>query len=750
MVLWWIAMIRLLLLILEVKAMKKKWTYEACYEEAKKYKTISDFQKGNPTAQKVARENGWQSDYTWFEIKRKPAGYWDYEHCYNAAKECISRSDFEDKYSTACNIARKNGWINDYTWFLSEKEVRGNANKKWTKETCYEEAKKYTSIKDFRQNSASAYGVCLKHKWIDDYTWLKRKKQSNTYWSHDRCYEAAKKCTSRSEFGKKYPAAWRRAVNNGWMSEYTWIMSRHDAMSKAFTIWTEEKCYEEAKKYNSRGELKKNCPTAYKVARKKGWLDEYTWFVTLWGKKWDYDTCKEEAKKYKSRGEFSEKSGSAWAVAKKNGWIEDYDWFEEMKLPNGYWNDYDRCYEEAKKYHCSSEFSSNNGSAYNVAVRNGWIEDYTWFETPTLKELDESCATYVIYVYEDKKHKVAYVGLSKNWKARHSAHKRMHKGKYDGVMKYFISIGKELPIPTILEEGLTPAVSRDREDHWKNEYIDKGWKVLNKGATGKNKSSLGGGFRKWNKEACYEEAKKYNSKVEMQRSCAAAYGSARKNGWLSDYTWFKKPDMHRKWNKETCYEEAKKYNCRSKFEEGSGSAWAVAKKNGWIEEYDWFVPQRNPVGYWTYDRCHEEAIKYSTRSEFQKGSPAAYSAARKNGWVSDWMDAKVRPNGYWTYERCYEEAMKYTTLMDFRAKSPAAYSAVCKNGWHNEYPWLERQLKPKGHWTKDICFEEASKYTTLKDFMDNNATVYYISRENGWIDDYVWLERVRKPHKQLA
>ena len=563
----------------------------------------------------------------------------------------------------------------------------------WNYEHCYEDAKKYSSIKEFRNKSAVAYGVASKNKWLDDYTWLERKKHSNTYWNnYDRCYEAAKKCTSRSEFGKKYPAAWKRAKENGWMGDYTWIMSRHDAMSKAFTIWTKEKCYEEAKKYHSRGEFKKNCPTGYSVARKKGWLDDYTWFVNLWVKKWNYETCKEEAKKYKTRGEFSEKSSGAWLVAKKNGWIEDYDWFEKIKLPNGYWDNYDRCYEEAKKYSCSSEFSSSNGSAYNAARENGWLDDYTWFETPTIKELDTSCSRYVIYVYEDKKNKVAYVGLSKNWKVRHSAHKRMHKGKYDSVMKYFNSIGEELPMPIILEEGLTPEVSRDREDHWKNEYIDKGWKVLNKGATGKNKSSLGGGFRKWNKESCYEEAKKYSTISDFQRGNPSAQRAARRNGWQSEYTWFKKPTSHnKKWTYESCYEEAKKYDSRGKFSEFSASAWSVAKKNGWIDDYDWLVPQRKPIGYWTKEKCYEEAKKYNSKTEFQKSNPSAQKAARENGWQSEYTwflskhEAISKSHTKWTKELCRMESSKYLTKNDFRKKSCGAYTAALRYGWLDEF-----------------------------------------------------------------
>ena len=60
--------------------------------------------------------------------------------------------------------------------------------------------------------------------------------------------------------------------------------------------------------------------------------------------KWTYETCLEEARKYKSRGEFSKKCGSAYQVARKNGWLDDCTFEEQLKI----W-DKKTCLEEANK-----------------------------------------------------------------------------------------------------------------------------------------------------------------------------------------------------------------------------------------------------------------------------------------------------------------------------------------------------------------------------------------------------------------
>ena len=98
--------------------------------------------------------------------------------------------------------------------------------------------------------------------------------------------------------------------------------------------------------------------------------------------------------------------------------------------------------------------------------------------------------------------------------------------------------------------------------------------------------------------------------------------------------------MKTKWNKETCYEEAKKYSTRYEFQQGCGRAYNVACKNKWLDDYDWFKEVHKPNGYWSYQTCYEEAKKYSTRTEFKKECGSAYAVARKNGWMDELFPQK--------------------------------------------------------------------------------------------------------------
>jgi len=47
------------------------------------------------------------------------------------------------------------------------------------------------------------------------------------------------------------------------------------------------------------------------------------------------------------------------------------------------------------------------------------------------------------------------------------------------------------------------------------------------------------------------------------------------------------------------------------------------------------VDCRKPKGYWTKERCIEEALKHPTLTIFEKNCSGGSRMARKNGWVTE-------------------------------------------------------------------------------------------------------------------
>lgn len=95
--------------------------------------------------------------------------------------------------------------------------------------------------------------------------------------------------------------------------------------------------------------------------------------------------------------------------------------------------------------------------------------------------------------------------------------------------------------------------------------------------------------------------------------------------------------------------------------------------------------KKKPKGYWNIkENCLSEALKYSTRSDWQRGSPLSYRHACHHKWVeqcSRHMAEIRKPNGYWTLARCKAVAAKYETKVQWRLEHKASYGKAVKEGW---------------------------------------------------------------------
>lgn len=187
---------------------------------------------------------------------------------------------------------------------------------------------------------------------------------------------------------------------------------------------------------------------------------------------------------------------------------------------------------------------------------------------------------------------------------------------------------------------------------------------------------------------------------------------------------------------------------------------------------------------WTFDRCKEEALKYSSQEEFSDVNLIAYFVVVKNGWVKQlcshmtlrYADREVEkdtplhdevkvtmkeyreysndgskgseeeinrvtsrlPKRHWTKERCREEALKYSSRFDFQRCRGSAYNSALRNRW---LPEICSHMRPSfhtvlaGHWTKAACFEEALKYSSKAEFKRKCGGAHNAAQRNGWLVD---------------
>lgn len=188
-----------------------------------------------------------------------------------------------------------------------------------------------------------------------------------------------------------------------------------------------------------------------------------------------------------------------------------------------------------------------------------------------------------------------------------------------------------------------------------------------------------------------KENSKYNSLAEWRKASPSVYYAAYKKGLIDkickEFGWDKKkPDGY--WTIETCKESALKYNTRNDWKKSiDRSGYDAAIRNGWMEECCKHMKRVfKPVGHWTLENCKEDALKYKTRLEWKKKHGHVYHIARENGWLEvccSHMKQIAYPKGYWTLEKCKEDALKYFTKAEWRASS-SGYDAAVKNEWYEE------------------------------------------------------------------
>jgi hypothetical protein len=232
--------------------------------------------------------------------------------------------------------------------------------------------------------------------------------------------------------------------------------------------------------------------------------------------KWDYNCCKNEALKYKSRSEFKRNNSSAYTSARLNKWLDKIcihmtkkDFKKKIKWTK------EKCKNEALKYNSRSDFQKHSSPSYLTSMRNGWLDEICSHMKPKGSRY-KRC----IYSYEFI-NKYVYVGLTYNLNKRHK--KRM-LDKKDTVLK-FIKKTNLNPIKKQLTDYLPIEISINLESEYIDKYKKDGWIILNKVKPG----SIGGNIIKWNFKNTKNEALKYKNKTDFRKNNISAYRVALKN-----------------------------------------------------------------------------------------------------------------------------------------------------------------------------------------------------------------------------
>jgi len=188
-----------------------------------------------------------------------------------------------------------------------------------------------------------------------------------------------------------------------------------------------------------------------------------------------------------------------------------------------------------------------------------------------------------------------------------------------------------------------------------------------------------------------------------------------------------------------------------------------------------------PRGYWTFEQCKIEALKYTYKKDFEYYAKGGYLAAKRKNWLDEICVHMKKIGNY--KKRCiyvfeFDDNHAYVgltfnisdrkyrhtvsdknspvykhikeTKSSYNLKQLTDYIEI-NNSIKKEKEWINQYDKDgwkmlnsvKGGsiggniliWTKKACHEEALKYNSRKEFDDNNKGAYLASCRNKWIDE---------------
>jgi predicted GIY-YIG superfamily endonuclease len=275
----------------------------------------------------------------------------------------------------------------------------------------------------------------------------------------------------------------------------------------------------------------------------------------------------------------------------------------------------------------------------------------------------------LIYAYEFPDNSV-YVGLTYDMSKRDYSHMNRESS---AVYQYMLKTGLK-PIKKTLTTFMDKTEASKMEGELEKKYKDNGWIILNRAKTG----TLGGDVLIWKPEKIRQLFLQYDDLTKLYDEQPSAIQAAKREGmdFYKDVT-SHIARKHNKWTDEMLTDEALKYKTRQEFRDNNQKAYQAAKARG-DEFYNSITSHMDyQRTQWTDELLKNEALKYITRNQFAKGSPNAYTVARRKGddffnEITSHMPKKVNQ---WTDEDINTELPKYKNYSEF-LKNSKLYSVL--------------------------------------------------------------------------
>ena len=298
--------------------------------------------------------------------------------------------------------------------------------------------------------------------------------------------------------------------------------------------WMKNAVLAESRRFTNWRDFRLHSHTAYRHALQ--YADEITWLehLKLPSCYWTRERVFECSRAYATRSAFRLHEPSAFQLAMEAGWLDAMTWLDYLPTDRRYWS-YERAKAESRKYAGLGRKAFQRGApvAYFAAKANGWLDRFPWLARPN----PYTTPMHTVYKYVFPRQHAVYIGLTIDPIGRDNHHRHGHKGKRSAVFRFACAHGEQVPRMLIIAEHLTISEAQACEDVLVKANRERGWLVLNKGATGVGCGSVGSVANKWTRSRVFKLSHEFMRPKQFAKAYPSAYEKARRLGWLHAMVW---------------------------------------------------------------------------------------------------------------------------------------------------------------------------------------------------------------------
>ena len=473
-------------------------------------------------------------------------------------------------------------------------------------------------------------------------------------------------------------------------------------------------------------------------------------------KKWNIETCEQEARKYEYVFDYSTKAPGAYNKARSNGWLEKYTWLKKLPPKTA-------DYSKDTKYIYAYEFVEQK-SVYvgltNSMIKRDWQHRNS--EDSSVYRFAEECKCIIpkpkqlerdVPVHESGKREKYWVTHYRieGWHLLNRA-KTGERESSVGIY-YPIKWNKRAIREKAKECGYVLAVFAE---HYPGAY---------EAIQSRYKGLLNELFpnRMIHTHHSVEDALlvvrkgHYENRSQLRFDCLWAYRVLFDNGLLDDV--FGKP---KEYTREEALREANEFKSIEQIRLKNHPLWNYLKKNNLFKIAKPTDPMFRRVK--TVEEAWELSQYYKSITELSNHASVAHRLLKEAGllyrrypkpvkYVAK-NDRKEKPKKIEIpqmekpkeiievdYEQCKKTYEQCAFIFEVKKRFAHIYRIAKKQGWHEELKGFCYGNTTK--WSRTTCEEIVSKYTFLKDLVNNEPNVYQVIKKHHWDDLLAPLKRVQ-------